>query len=130
MEQNPPDPKGDDLSGERPAGRVRRDDSGNAVWEWVPQGDRPSSDSTSRLLRRLDVPGLRLEDDAPGENAASSGKSAERARVPGRSKEQGFDPYAGHASAAPKTKTRADPPPQPAKPVRKPSFLDRLLRRR
>lgn len=40
------------------AGRIVHDERGNAVWHW---GDTARSDSTSRVLRRLDVPDLTME---------------------------------------------------------------------
>jgi hypothetical protein len=43
----------------RTAGRIVHDERGNAVWKWG--GDAARSDSTSRVLRRLDVPDLELE---------------------------------------------------------------------
>ena len=47
-----------------PAGRVKHDASGRAVWEWAVDTGRHALDSTSRLLKRLELPGLSLEDEA------------------------------------------------------------------
>jgi hypothetical protein len=56
----PKDPK---VSKEGRAGRVRHDASGRAIWEWAVDTGRHALDSTSRLLKRLDLPGLSLLDE-------------------------------------------------------------------
>jgi len=63
----PSDPRGTEspdpgAGSPRPAGRIVHDERGNAVWKWG--GDAGRSDSTSRVLRRLDVPDLRIEGQA------------------------------------------------------------------
>jgi hypothetical protein len=50
-------------SSPKPAGRVRHDSSGRAIWEWAAESGRHAIDSTSALLKRLDLPGLTLADD-------------------------------------------------------------------
>jgi hypothetical protein len=54
-------------------GRVVHDDRGNAVWEWGEDATR--SDSTSKVLRRLDVPDLEFEgqEDTARKNRAPGG---------------------------------------------------------
>jgi hypothetical protein len=44
------------------SGRVVHDERGNAVWDWVKQTSRAAIDSTSVLLKKLELPGLKLED--------------------------------------------------------------------
>src|SRR5882672_5242718 len=48
-----------DATNAHPAGGIVHDERGNAVWKWG--GDAARSDSTSRVLRRLEVPDLELE---------------------------------------------------------------------
>ena len=45
-------------------GGVHHDARGNAVWQWAVDSGKQALDSTSRLLKRLEVPGLKLEEDA------------------------------------------------------------------
>ena len=46
---------------ERASGRVVHDDRGNAVWDWLKETGRFCVESTSAMLKRLDVPGLKME---------------------------------------------------------------------
>jgi hypothetical protein len=57
------DSKDNKDSSPKPAGRVRHDSSGRAIWEWASESGRHAIDSTSALLKRLDFPGLSLADD-------------------------------------------------------------------
>ena len=45
-----------------PTGRVRHDERGNAVWDWIKDTGHHALDSTSRLLKKLEVPHLETED--------------------------------------------------------------------
>ncbi len=47
------------------SGRVRHDAGGRAVWEWAVDSGKHAIDSTSRLLKRLDLSGLHLLDHPP-----------------------------------------------------------------
>jgi hypothetical protein len=47
------------------AGRILHDSRGNAVWKWDKGSDPSSTASTSKMLRKLDLGSLRLEDAAP-----------------------------------------------------------------
>jgi hypothetical protein len=80
-----PVPSAADLlsSLERGAGRVRHDERGNAIWEWVKDTGRFCISSTSALLRRLEVPELKLEI----EDERRVGSQASR------DKGGGYDPY-------------------------------------
>jgi hypothetical protein len=44
------------------SGRVVHDARGNAVWDWVKNTGREALDGTTRILRRLETPELKVED--------------------------------------------------------------------
>jgi hypothetical protein len=56
---NPAAPN-DEFAGK--SGRIVHDERGNAVWDWIKETSRVAIDSTSRLLKRLEVPELKMED--------------------------------------------------------------------
>jgi len=62
----PARPGGAPPAGE-PTGKVVHDDRGNAVWDWLKQTSRIAIESTSRLLRRLEAPELKVEDTQDNE---------------------------------------------------------------
>jgi len=98
----PEDPK------DKPAaGRVKHDASGRAVWEWAVDTGRHALDSTSRLLKRLDMPGLSLLDDEKEKKQAE--EQAQRAE-----REAGFNPY---GEVDPRPGAQPPKPGQPARPV-------------
>ena len=66
-----------------PSGRVRHDERGNAVWDWLKDTARNAIDSTSRLLRKLEAPELKVEDK----------KDEELRILPDRDAGGGYDPY-------------------------------------
>jgi hypothetical protein len=90
----PPDPREPIASG-----RVRHDERGNAVWDWLKESGRHAIESTSRLLKRLEMPQLKVEEKKDEELRIQSD------RDPGG----GYDPY--NQSTKP-TKT---PPKAPAR---------------
>jgi hypothetical protein len=47
-------------------GAVEHDKRGNAVWKWAVDSGRDMLDSTSKLLKRLEVPGLSIDGTQPG----------------------------------------------------------------
>jgi len=63
-------------------GRVVHDERGNAVWNWVKETSRIAIESTSRLLRKLEVPDLKVEDEGD-----------EAPRGSDRDAGGGYDPY-------------------------------------
>jgi len=115
-------------------GAVQHDTRGNAVWQWAVDTGRHALDSTSALLRKLDLPGLSIEGEKPAKRDAEKGapevEPEERA---------GYDPY---GRSTPKGRPQRPVPgarPAGARPVslpgpkpgsRRSSWWRRLLGRR
>jgi hypothetical protein len=55
------DPNAGHGSGKAP-GRIVHDERGNAVWDWIVETGRIFVGNTSRLLRRLEAPDLKIEE--------------------------------------------------------------------
>ena len=51
-----------DEAADASSGRVVHDSRGNAVWQWVKDTGRHAIESTSALLKKLEVPELKVED--------------------------------------------------------------------
>ena len=65
------------------SGRIVHDERGNAVWDWLKETSRIAIESTSRLLRRLEAPDLKVE-----------GEKDEELRIESdRDSGGGYDPY-------------------------------------
>jgi hypothetical protein len=136
----------------RPAGRVKHDPSGRAVWEWAAETGRSALDSTSRLLKRLELPGLTLADDKPKSSKDANPSAAEtpssakplpptfggaRESDPLAQGKQSFNPYDNRApanrAAQPKSKAPVKSgtrPPSHAAPIvskKKPGLFARLF---
>jgi hypothetical protein len=58
---------GASAPGARPSGKVRHDERGNAVWEFIAQTSRVCIEATSRLMKKLEAPELKVEDTHDGE---------------------------------------------------------------
>lgn len=69
--------------GEGATGKVTHDDRGNAVWDWLTTTSRLALEATSRLLRKLEMPELKVED----------AKDEELRIAPEPSRGGGYDPY-------------------------------------
>jgi len=77
--------KTDPKAEEKPAGRITHDERGNAVY------GRAKGDSTSTMLRRLELPGLKVEgqeEPAPSVEEILEGKATPRPDAGG-----GYNPY-------------------------------------
>jgi hypothetical protein len=70
-------------SEDRGAGRIKHDERGNAVWDWLKETGRFCIESTSALLRRLEVPELKVEGE----------KDADLRLESDRDQGGGYDPY-------------------------------------
>jgi hypothetical protein len=129
-----------------PAGQVKHDSSGRAIWEWAVDSGRIALDSTSGLLKRLELPGLKLEEDArksPEEDQAAPPERIPDKGVPtfgGKPESdplggvpRSFNPYDTKTSRRPAKKAAAIKPApritQPKAPVKKPGLFARLFGR-
>jgi len=70
---------------EGPRGRIVHDERGNAVWDWLKETSRIAIESTSRLLRKLELPELKVEDKKDEELRLESDRDTGG----------GYDPYNG-----------------------------------
>ena len=79
----PQQPAGSARGERGAAGRVVHDSRGNAVWHWVKETGRIAIESTSRLLKRLEMPGLKTEEKSDQDLRLESDRDAGG----------GYDPY-------------------------------------
>ena len=86
------------------SGRIVHDERGNAVWDWIKETSRIAIDSTSRLLKRLEVPELKVED-----TQKNNGLSLESDRDAGG----GYNPYGGSTSGGKATASGGAGPSSP-----------------
>lgn len=138
--EKPKSPTKSPAKPDNKAGSIRHDKSGRAIWEWAVETGRHALDSTSRLLKKLENPGLSLEETAriartknapPAKEAAPS-----RSLAPAQSRAKdalslagssGFNPYNSRgttsrnarpskapAVARPFPRTVAPPPAEPS----------------
>lgn len=138
----------------KPSGRVRHDKTGRAIWEWAADSGRHAIESTSRLLKRLELPGLSLADDDKDkqeeeepENREDQGRNPYERENPDKvptfggpretdplaGSRRNFDPYNNKApkkAAAPKPPGKLAPRiTQPVRPAAKPGLFARLFGR-
>lgn len=123
---DPPDPNRKARDPNQSTGEKIEDSQGRSVWKFAVESGKHLLDSTSSLLRRLEVPGLKI-DDEPGLGNKPS--------PPGG----GYDPYGSNKPLKPKPKakpkvyvsrpTAPKPAPPAEEPAPPPSLLRRLFRR-
>ena len=135
----------------RRSGYVRHDAGGRAIWEWALDSSRQAIDSTSRLLKRLELTGMTLmgDDAKPWERDGARASQARRSpethtdpdpapQAPPPAPEpedgnKGFNPYDTRTPVgrgAPAAKKPATPHPRVTPPPRKRGFFARLFGRR
>jgi hypothetical protein len=85
------------------AGRIVHDARGNAVWDWVKETGRVCIESTSAILKRLEVPGLKVEGDKDEEKDELRLESE-------RDAGGGYNPYGGYNPTEKKPVPKAKPP--------------------
>jgi hypothetical protein len=68
-------------------GRIVHDSRGNAVWSWGQTDDSGSTATTSKMLKKLDVGDLRMEDEPPSQKPPEPGKQRGSGYGPG------YNPY-------------------------------------
>ena len=85
---------------ENSGGRVVHDARGNAVWQWVKDAGRAAIESTSMMLKKLEVPELKVEDHKEDSNELKLEEDVDNG---------GYDPYGTRVGS------RKPPPPPPKK---------------
>lgn len=139
----------DSDSKPRRSGRVRHEPGGKAVWEWAIESGRHAIDSTSRLLKKLDLSSLRLlgddervwekdkvklPPDDPSPRSSNAPRNAPPELEPGA--KPGFNPYDTRTPTG-RGVSRSVPPKgppkpritQPVRPAKKKGFFARLFGR-
>lgn len=91
----------DKAAADGTGGRVVHDSRGNAVWQWVKDTGRHAIESTSALLKKLEVPELKVEDHKDDALRLEDDVDAGG----------GYDPYG--------TRVGSKKPPPPKTPVKK-----------
>ncbi len=134
-------PENSNDNGPKPSGRVRHDSTGRAIWEWAAESGRHALESTSLLLKRLELPGLSLADDDKKKDEAEAARPAAAPVVPkygnpgdkdpAAHSRRSFNPY---DTRTPAVRVAPKPKPKPVaritQPPRKRGFLARLFGRK
>jgi hypothetical protein len=129
---------------QKPSGRVRHDSGGRAVWQWAVDSGRHAIDSTSRLLKKLDLSHLSIldDDEHPGTRPPAADAEpdkpiptfgGQREVDPQAGSKQGFNPYDNRKSMG-RGVTPAKPKPpakpritQPVRPPKPQGFLAKMF---
>jgi hypothetical protein len=136
------------------SGKVRHEPGGRAIWEWAIESGRHAIDSTSRLLKKLDITSLRVlgDDEKPwkDEGGGTAGRDppakpeetkpviptfgGPRENDPLGQQRKSFNPYDSRSptgrGAAPPSRPAAAPRPritQPVRPAKKPGVFARMF---
>ena len=88
-----------DSSDKPRSGRVRHDSGGRAIWEWALDSGKHAVDSTSRLLKKLELTGITLMGDEarPWEKQKQNDASREAASGAGHGQSQTPGHSPGHS---------------------------------
>ena len=85
---------------ESSGGRVVHDSRGNAIWQWVKDTGRHAIESTSLLLKKLELPELKVEDHKDDELRLEDDVD----------KGGGYDPYGTRVGSRKSTERKSLPP--------------------
>lgn len=125
-----------------PAGRVRHDERGMAVWDWAAASGETAALSATNIMRKLDVTGLSIEQtqtslkamEAPSREQGGGSDPYNQHRPQAgdpfkKNSASGSDPYNRGNLNTPQASRPAPSRPVPAQPVKKPggSVLDQLI---
>jgi hypothetical protein len=95
-----PGASGDGGAPQGSSGKVVHDSRGNAVWQWVKDTGRQAIESTSALLKKLEVPELKVEDPKDDELRLEEDVD----------KGGGYDPYGTRVGSRKPTARKSLPP--------------------
>jgi hypothetical protein len=95
-----PTASNENAAPEGSSGKVVHDSRGNAVWQWVKDTGRQAIESTSALLKKLEMPELKVEDH----------KDTDLRLEEDVDKGGGYDPYGTRVGSRKPTERKTLPP--------------------
>lgn len=142
-----PEPEPPARGGEGPAGRVRHDDRGRAVWDWAVASGEFATLSATNVMRKLEITDLKIEEtqraikamQEPARDTGGGGdpynqvKSGAETHNPYNSQGKspaampGGDPYNTRGTPKAAGSIKRPPPPAPAANKSVGSVLDQLM---